>query len=86
MAFSSTLKKFRDYLPEIEKEGEWISQHELSCLTGIDVRTIRQLRKQGDLASDVAQQNDIWILVESIRKYCNRDEFTWLRRAWTFEK
>ena len=64
----------RQFLPEIEQEGDFINQTELSFLTTIDIRTIRALRKERKLESDVVQHNDVWISVDSIRRYCARSK------------
>jgi hypothetical protein len=72
MGFNSTLKKIRENLPAIEAERDWISQSWLSNITGIDTRTIREMRKRGEVDSDTVRANDIWISVESIKRYCTR--------------
>jgi hypothetical protein len=72
--YCSTLKKFRENLPDIERyaSGGWIYQLDLTDATGTDVRTIRALRRSGDLVADRVRQNDVWISLESIKRYCDR--------------
>ena len=67
--------KMRSYLTEIEEIAVcgWVTQPELCRLTGLDVRTIRTLRKQGLIDTDVVAQNEIWLSLESIKQYCNRE-------------
>jgi len=72
--YCSTLKKFRESLPDIERSssGGWVYQLDLTEATNVDVRTIRSLRRRGDLVSDRVRHNDVWISLESIKRYCDR--------------
>jgi hypothetical protein len=72
--YYSTLKRFRENRAEIEKYGDWISQADLSDVTGVDVRTIRALRREGQVFAETVRQNDVWIQTESIRNYCERSK------------
>jgi hypothetical protein len=72
--YCSTLKKFRENLLGIEQQasGGWVYQLDLTEAAGVDVRTIRALRRRGDLLADRVRQNDVWISLDSIRSYCSR--------------
>jgi hypothetical protein len=74
--YCSTLKKFRENLPDIEQQasGGWVYQLDLTEAAGVDVRTIRALRRRGDLLADRVRQNDVWISLDSIKSYCSRGE------------